>query len=381
MEISQQQNELARQSASGLNNRKTPLIIAGPCSAETPEQMMQAASALALDHRVDYFRAGVWKPRTTPDSFQGIGTPALQWLQDVRKKTGLKVTTEVGSPKHVEEALKAGIDMLWIGARTVSNPFVIQEIADALRGTDIPVLVKNPLSPDIDLWEGAINRMLRTGIKEVGAIHRGFFWWGKSFMRNQPFWHIPLELKRRMPGLLMVNDPSHIAGKRDLISQLSHRAMEHDFSGLMIEVHPTPEKAWSDAAQQLTPRDFLLLMDELFGTAPESSETALLDELRAEVDSMDEMLVWALSVRMELASKIAEVKKEAGLNSLQTGRWQEVLTKVKTLGAQSGMDPDFVEKVYNYIHIQSLSLQNGVLKTGGSKTNGVQTKKEHKFVL
>ncbi len=376
MENSQQQNESARNSASGQKNRKTPLIIAGPCSAETPEQMMETASALALDHRVDYFRAGVWKPRTTPDSFQGIGTPALQWLQEVRKKTGLKVTTEVGSPKHVEEALKAGIDMLWIGARTVSNPFVIQEIADALRGSDVPVLVKNPLSPDIDLWEGAINRIMRTGIKEVGAIHRGFFWWGKSIMRNQPFWHIPLELQKRMPGLLMVNDPSHIAGKRDLIPQLAQRAMEHDFSGLMVEVHPEPDNAWSDAAQQLTPQNFLSLMDELFGTAPESSTTALLNELRAEVDSMDEMLVWALSVRMELAGKIAEVKKEAGLNSLQTGRWQEVLENVKTLGAQSGMDPVFVEKVYNYIHRQSLNLQNGVLKS-----NDAQTKKEPNFVL
>lgn len=376
MENSQQQNQSARQSASGPNNRKTPLIIAGPCSAETPEQMMQTASALALDHRVDFFRAGIWKPRTTPDSFQGIGAPGLQWLQEVRQKTGLKVTTEVGSPKHVEEALKAGIDMLWIGARTVSNPFVIQEIADALRGSDVPVLVKNPLSPDIDLWEGAINRIMRTGIKEVGAIHRGFFWWGKSHMRNQPFWHIPLELRRRMPELLLINDPSHIAGKRDLISQLAHRAMEHEFSGLMVEVHPDPDKAWSDAAQQLTPGDFLSLMDELFGAAPESSTTALLNELRAEVDSMDEMLVWALSVRMELAGKIAEVKKEAGLESLQTGRWQEVLENVKSLGAQSGMDPVFVEKVYNYIHRQSLNLQNGVLKS-----NDVQTKKEPNFVL
>ncbi|MFW6224438.1 MAG: chorismate mutase [Bacteroidota bacterium] len=376
MEIPQSYGETVGQTVSGLSHRKEPLIIAGPCSAETPDQLIQTASALALDHRIDYFRAGIWKPRTTPDSFQGIGSPGLPWLQEVRKQTGLKVTTEVGSPKHVEEALIAEIDMLWIGARTVSNPFVIQEIADALRGSDVPVLVKNPLSPDIDLWEGAINRMVRAGIKEVGAIHRGFYWWGKSLMRNQPFWHIPLELRKRMPGLLLLNDPSHIAGKREFISQLAHRAMEHEFSGLMVEVHHTPDKAWSDAAQQLTPHNFLLLMDELFGAAPKKSSNPLLNELRAEVDATDEMLVWALSVRMELAEKIAEVKKEAGLNSLQTGRWQEVLENVKTLGTQSGMDPVFVEKVYNYIHQQSLSLQNGVLKS-----NVAQTKKEHNFVL
>jgi chorismate mutase len=376
MEQTNNQKPLAGNWNSGLSDQEKPLIIAGPCSAETPEQLMQAAKALALDERVDYFRAGIWKPRTTPDSFQGAGVPGLKWLQDVKAETGLRVATEVGSEKHVDEALKAGVDLLWIGARTVSNPFVIQEIADSLRGVDIPILVKNPLSPDIDLWEGAITRLQRAGVKQLGAIHRGFFWLGKSAMRNQPFWHIPLELKKRMPQIPIIGDPSHIAGKREYIAQLSHSAMEHQFSGLMIEVHPDPDKAWSDAAQQLTPDTFFALMDQLFGENTAVTPNDLLNELRAEVDSMDEMLIWALSTRMELAGKIAMVKKDAGLESLQNGRWQEVLDKVKILASQSNMDTAFVEKIYNSIHHQSLNLQNKLLTS-----NGAVTKKEHNFVL
>lgn len=361
--------------ASGKHKEK-PIIIAGPCSAETPEQLMLAAKALAKDPRVDYFRAGVWKPRTTPDSFQGAGVQALGWLQDVKRNTGLKVATEIGSEKHVEEALKAGVDLLWIGARTVSNPFVIQEIADALRGVEIPVMVKNPLSPDIDLWEGALVRLQRAGIQQLGAIHRGFYWWGKSGMRNQPFWHIPLELKKRIPQIPLICDPSHIGGKRNLIAQLSTSAMEHHFSGLMIEVHPDPDKAWSDAAQQITPDVFIALLDQLFGPDSHTSHNDMLNELRAEIDNMDEILIWALSSRMELASKIARVKKDAGLDSLQNGRWQEVMDKVKMLALQSNMDTAFIENIYTSIHHQSLSLQNNLIKS-----NGKVPKKEPKFVL
>jgi chorismate mutase len=351
------------------------LVIAGPCSAETPEQLMETARALALDARVDYFRAGVWKPRTTPDSFQGLGAPALEWLAEVKRETGLKVATEVGSEKHAEQALKAGVDLLWIGARTTGNPFVVQEIAETLRGVDIPVLVKNPLSPDLDLWEGAITRLQRTGVKQVGAIHRGFFWLGKSNMRNQPLWHIPLELKNRMPQIPIISDPSHIGGKRSLVPLLAKRAMEYNFSGLMIEVHPNPDMAWSDAAQQITPDTFHELLNEIFGPETAVSSESLLHELRAEIDSMDEMLIWALSTRMELARKIAQVKKETGLDTLQTGRWSEVLNKVKLLAAQSNIDPSFVENLYNSIHNQSLHLQNNLLKTNGS------TKKQPKFVF
>ncbi len=362
---------------SGLPDQKNPMIIAGPCSAETPEQLMEVAAELALDPRVDYFRAGIWKPRTTPDSFQGAGIEGLKWLQDVKQQTGLKVATEVGSEKHVEEALKAGIDLLWIGARTVSNPFVIQEIADSLKGVDIPILVKNPLSPDIDLWEGALTRLLRAGVKELGAIHRGFFWLGKSNLRNQPLWHIPLELKNRMPHIPIISDPSHIAGRRSLVPMLANRAIANNFSGLMIEVHTNPENAWSDAAQQLTPNTFFQLMDELFGEKPSPVTSGeLLEELRAEVDTMDEMLIWALSSRMELSGKIAQVKKQAGLTALQVARWQEVVDRVKTMGTKSNLDTDFIEIIYNAIHEQSLGLQKSVLADHESVT-----KKEHNFAL
>ncbi|MFW5706494.1 MAG: chorismate mutase [Bacteroidota bacterium] len=369
-------NQQAASAEAGILERRKPLVIAGPCSAETRDQVLATASALALDDRVAFFRAGIWKPRTNPGSFQGVGAEGLSWLREVKQRTGLKVTTEVGSPKHVEEALKNGVDMLWIGARTVSNPFVIQDIADALGGVDIPVLIKNPLSPDIDLWEGAINRMLKSGVRQTGAIHRGFFWWGKSSMRNQPFWHIPMELRRRMPQLPILCDPSHIGGKRSLVALLAQRAMEHQFSGLMIEVHPDPDSAWSDAMQQITPQSFRQLMDELFGENLVPSPTELLDELRAEVDTMDEMLVWALSIRMELAGKIARVKKDAGMESLQNGRWNQVLGRVKMLAKQSDIDPRFIEDLYNIIHHQSLNLQNNLLHT-----NGAKIKKEPNFVL
>lgn len=368
-------NENRKPFAGQAAKKQTPLIIAGPCSAETPEQLMQTARSLALDGRVDYFRAGIWKPRTSPGSFQGIGAEGLQWMQQVRRETGLKICTEVGSVHHVEEALRADLDMLWIGARTVSNPFIIQEIADALKGVDIPVLVKNPLSPDIDLWEGAIKRLLQSGLKDVGAIHRGFFWWGKSQMRNQPFWHIPMELKNRMPELSIICDPSHIAGKRSLIPLLAQRALEQDFAGLMVEVHPTPDLAWSDAAQQLTPEVFFGLLNDLLGKPTEATSQQLLDELRSEVDNMDEMLIWALASRMALSAKIARVKKESKMEPLQAQRWEQVMVRVTEMAAKSGLKPRFIENLYAAIHKESLKLQNTLIDTNRSNT-----KKEHNFV-
>lgn len=358
------------------NGAKNPMLIAGPCSAETPEQVMETAKKLAFDGRVNYFRAGIWKPRTSPNSFEGIGAPGLEWMKEVKKETGLKVTTEVGSEKHVEEALKAGLDMLWIGARTVSNPFVVQGIADALKGVDIPVLVKNPLSPDIDLWEGAIKRFSNSGVKQLGAIHRGFFWWGKSHMRNQPFWHIPQELKNRMPDLPVICDPSHIAGKRSLIPLLSQRAMENKFDGLMIEVHPDPDNAWSDAKQQLTPDSYLQLLDELLGISPDSVSAELLEELRSEIDVMDEMLVWALAARMELASKIAHVKRNAQIEPLQMQRWEKVIERVRSMGTRNGLNPDFIELLFNDIHKESLAIQKKFIE----KQVADNPKKEPNFV-
>ncbi|MFN2394997.1 MAG: chorismate mutase [Bacteroidales bacterium] len=364
-----------RKPTAALNGTQQPMIIAGPCSAETPEQLMETARSLARDSRVEYFRAGIWKPRTSPDSFEGVGVPGLGWLQDVKKETGLKVTTEVGSEKHVEEALKVGIDMLWIGARTVSNPFIIQEIAEALRGVDIPVLVKNPLSPDIDLWEGAIKRLVKSGLKDVGAIHRGFFWWGKSHLRNQPFWHIPIELRERMPGLRIICDPSHIAGKRSFIPLLAQRALENHFAGLMVEVHPSPDNAWSDPAQQLTPDSFHNMLNDLLGTENENTSQELLDELRSEIDVMDEMLVWALAARMELSSKIAKVKREKQMEPLQSQRWDQVMLRVKDMAMKSGLKPRFVEKLYASIHQESLKLQKTLISNGSNNI-----KKEHNFV-
>ncbi len=354
---------------------KKPLIIAGPCSAETPEQLFATASQLAMDNRVDYFRAGIWKPRTLPGTFEGVGAPGLEWMQQVKKQTGLKIITEVGSARHVEAAIKAGMDMLWVGARTVSNPFVVQEIADSLKGVDIPVWIKNPLSPDIDLWEGAITRFSRTGINKLGAIHRGFFWWAKSHMRNQPFWNIPLELQERLPGLPILSDPSHIAGKRSLVPLLARRALEKNLSGLMVEVHSEPDKAWSDASQQIAPGEFTRLLDDLLGEKQDPITGELLDELRAEVDNMDEMLVWALSVRMELAGKIAEVKKDACQQPLQSQRWEQIMQRVKLLAAKSGVRPMFIEKLFNSIHQESLSLQHTLIN---DKRKNL--KKEHNFV-
>lgn len=354
---------------------RKPLIIAGPCSAETPQQLMATARALSLDPRVAYFRAGVWKPRTTPDSFEGVGAKGLSWLQQVRQQTGLKITTEVGATSHVEEALKYGVDMLWIGARTVSNPFAMQEIAEALKGVSVPVMVKNPLSPDVGLWDGALTRLKRAGVQQLGAVHRGFFWWAQSHWRNEPLWHIPLELRERWPHIPMVCDPSHIAGKRLLVPVIAQRALHLGFDGLMTEVHHTPSKAWSDAAQQLSPSTFSLMLDELFNNREPVINPQDLEELRAQVDVLDEMLVSTLSARMDLAGKIARVKRDTCQPTLQLQRWSSVLRRVKSLAEKSGIDPCFVENIFNDIHRQSLLLQDKLRKPC---SDGV--KKEHNFV-
>jgi len=312
---------------------------------------------------VNYLRAGIWKPRTTPGNFQGVGSIGLEWLRDVKQATGMPFSTEVGSEKHVYEALKFGADLVWIGARTVSNPFVMQEIAEALRGVNIPVLVKNPLSPDMDLWEGAIKRLYNVGIRNVGAIHRGFSWWGKSIFRNQPFWKIPMDLKAKYPELPVICDPSHISGNRNLVPFVAKRAMDMGFDGLMIEVHPEPEKALSDASQQLTLTEFYNLLRFIDSTEnPELSyPDELLNELRAEVDIMDDLLLWALSNRMELSERIASVKTNRKMSVLQTKRWSQVLERVTDTGAKSGLRVGFIRKLYNAIHKESISVQNELI--------------------
>jgi chorismate mutase len=331
------------------------LIIAGPCSAESPEQLLETANALKLSGNVDYYRAGLWKPRTSPDSFQGIGAEGLPWLKMVREETGLKIATEVGCERHVLEALKYDIDMLWIGARTVSNPFVVQEIAESLRGVDIPVLVKNPLNPDVDLWYGAINRFIKVGLKEVGAIHRGFSIWGDSIYRNPPIWKILHDLRQQMPGIVMICDPSHIAGKRSLVPLVSRRAIDEGADGLMIEVHSDPENAMSDAAQQLKPESFNEMLKDLDldRNNKVSGGNYNIDELNQEIDMVDEMLIHALADRMELSRQIARLRRTNRIKSYKSAAIEQTADRVINLANEDGLRADFVHKLFDDIRNES----------------------------
>ncbi|MBO7325783.1 MAG: bifunctional 3-deoxy-7-phosphoheptulonate synthase/chorismate mutase type II, partial [Bacteroidales bacterium] len=302
-----------------------PMVIAGPCSAETEEQVMTTAKQLA-DRGVKIFRAGVWKPRTKPGGFEGVGVEALPWLKAVKKETGMYVATEVATAKHVYECLKAGIDIVWIGARTTANPFAMQEIADALKGVDIPVLVKNPVNPDLELWIGAMERVNNAGLKRIAAIHRGFSSFDKKLYRNLPQWHIPIELRRRLPELPIFCDPSHIGGKRELIASLSQQAMDLGFDGLIVESHCNPDAAWSDAAQQITP-DVLDYILNLLVIRKDTHTTESLNELRKQIDECDNDLIQLLAKRMRVCREIGTYKKEHGVNILQTGRYNEILDK------------------------------------------------------
>ncbi len=332
-----------------------PILIAGPCSAETEEQVMDAATQLA-SKGVKIFRAGIWKPRTKPGGFEGIGTAGLPWLKRVKKETGMYVTTEVATKDHVFEALKAGIDILWIGARTTVNPFAVQEIADALKGTDIPVLVKNPVNPDLELWIGAFERLYRAGLRRLGAIHRGFSSYEKKIYRNLPLWHIPIELRRRMPNLPIFCDPSHIGGKRELIAPISQQAMDLSFDGLMIESHPTPDDAWSDAAQQITP-DVLDYVINLLVIRNETQTTENLAELRRQIDGVDEQLLELLTKRMRISREIGIYKKEHNMPILQSPRYSEILEKRSDMGLVMGLSTEFVKEILKEIHEESIRQQ------------------------
>ncbi len=338
-----------------------PLIIAGPCSAESPEQLLQVALELKKTGKVKFMRAGVWKPRTTPNNFEGYGTKALEWLKEVKKQTKIPFATEVATEKHVYEALKFGADLLWIGARTASNPFAIQEIAIALKGIQVPVWVKNPLSPDLKLWEGAITRLKQAGVAQVGAIHRGFTAWYPSPFRNLPLWDIALKLKANHPELSIISDPSHISGDSRFVELLAKRAINMGFDGLMIEVHPNPKQALSDAKQQLTTEQFThIISKELHRSKPGEE---LLDELRAEIDAVDELLIWALSNRMKLVTEIAQVKYDSGLEALQKKRWNEVLKQVSKKARSMGLSNNFIVKLFNSIHRESLLKQKRTIES------------------
>lgn len=338
---------------------KRPVVIAGPCSAETEEQVMETAMDLAKNG-VRIFRAGIWKPRTKPGGFEGVGSVGLTWLQEVKKETGMLVATEVANKQHVEEALNAGVDVLWIGARTSANPFAMQEIADSLVGADVPVLVKNPVNPDLELWIGAMQRIYNAGIRQIGAIHRGFSACGKHLYRNMPQWHIPIELRRRMPELTLICDPSHIGGKRELVAPLSQQAMDMGFDGLIVESHCDPDSAWSDKSQQVTPEvlNFILNMLVVRDTTQTTESLTL---LRQQIDQIDNDLLEALSKRMRISREIGQYKKEHSMPVVQTGRYDDILNSRAAAAEELGMNGDFMKTVYQAIHEESVRQQIEVL--------------------
>jgi chorismate mutase len=336
-----------------------PLIIAGPCSAETEEQVMQTAQQL-VQKGCRIFRAGIWKPRTKPGGFEGNGEAALPWLSQVKKETGMLVSTEVATPEHVELALKYGVDVLWVGARTSANPFAMQALADAMKGLDVPVLVKNPVNPDLELWIGALERINQAGIKRLGAIHRGFSSYDKKIYRNLPMWQIPIELHRRIPDLPIICDPSHIGGSRELIAPLCQQAMDLGFDGLIVESHCEPDKAWSDAKQQVTP-DVLDYILSLLVIRDEKATTEGITMLRKQIDELDNQLMDLLAKRMRVCREIGQYKKEHNMTVLQTARYNEILEKRGAQGALCGMGAKFVKKIFEEVHEESVRQQIEIL--------------------
>ena len=343
-----------------------PVVIAGPCSAESEEQVLKTAHALAKQ-KIDCFRSGIWKPRTRPGSFEGVGVIGLKWLQKVKKETGLKVTTEVANREHVFEALKHGIDVLWLGARTTVNPFSVQEVADALKGVDIPIMIKNPINPDVKLWMGAIERIAKAGITKIGVIHRGFSSFGNSNYRNEPMWQLAIELKRLVPGIQMVCDNSHICGRRDTLAMVAQRAMDLQMDGLMTEVHPTPDDAWSDAAQQITPAVFGELVKGLKIRSESTNDVEFLehiDDLRHQIDNLDNELLALYGKRMKLSQSIGRYKKKNNISILQSGRWNEILEKSVEKGRAKGLSDGFVTQILTAIHQESINHQTKVMNDG-----------------
>ena len=345
---------------------KRPLIISGPCSAETEEQTVQTIERLAKTGKVDMVRAGIWKPRTRPGSFEGIGTKGLPWLQRARQLTGLPVMVEVATGKQVEDALHFDIDVLWIGARTTVNPFSVQEVADALRGVDVPVLVKNPINPDIELWTGAVERVAKAGIKQIGLIHRGFSSYGNTEYRNAPMWHLAIEMKRRTPGLMMINDPSHISGRRDILLDVAQKAIDLDMDGLIIETHIDPDKAWSDAKQQITPERLAELLDSIkwrHETTTEKDFITALEKLREQINHIDDELIQLLGQRMRIADQIGEYKKANNITILQTNRWNSILEKAFAKGDKLSLSREFITKYYDAVHMESINHQNKIMNS------------------
>ena len=348
------------------SNLKKPIIIAGPCSAETEEQVFNTAKQLSDIGSVNMLRAGIWKPRTRPGNFEGIGEIGLKWLVDAGKAHNFPTTTEVANAKHVEQALKAGVDVLWIGARTTVNPFSVQDIADAVKGTNIPVMIKNPINPDTQLWVGAIERIAAAGINNISAIHRGFSSFEKTKFRNEPKWGIPIELMRLFPDLPIICDPSHIGGTRELIETLSQKALDMNMAGLMIETHLTPDKAWSDAKQQVTPKRLSEILSNLVvreKNIENQDFLTKLDKLRTQIDDSDQRLLEILAGRFKIISEIGQYKKDNNTTILQSDRWFEILKNRKENGIDLGINEDFIDSLLKLIHKESVLLQTKIMNS------------------
>ncbi len=341
---------------------ESPVIIAGPCSAETEQQVLSTAIQLDKTDKVKIFRAGVWKPRTRPGSFEGKGEEALKWLQKVKHETNLITCVEVASPEHVELAIKYGVDILWIGARTVANPFAIQALADTLKNYDIPVMIKNPINPDIELWQGAIERINRAGINKIAAIHRGFYPFEKTNLRNIPKWEIPIELKTRFNNLPIIGDPSHISGSTEYIKDISQKGLDLNFDGLMIETHINPKEALSDAKQQLTPSELSDLISKLHFRADNTvNNIAEIELLREQIDSVDNQMLELLAKRMDIIEKIGNYKKKNDIAVFQLRRWEKIISSRKKFGKDLGLDKEFIKKILQLIHKESIMRQNKLM--------------------
>lgn len=343
---------------------KRPLMIAGPCSAETEEQVLETALRLAKNGKIDMLRAGVWKPRTRPGQFEGVGTVALSWLRTARQMSGLPVMVETATAKHVEEALAHDIDVLWIGARSTVNPFSVQEIADALRGVQIPVLVKNPINPDVELWSGAVERLEQAGLQQVGLVHRGFSSYGNTDYRNAPMWHLPLEMRRRYPEKLLLCDPSHICGRRDTLQRVAQKSIDLNFDGLMIESHPNPDAAWSDAKQQITPETLNTLLDQLIwrkSSTQEPTFTTAMNALREQINHFDDEVLLLLAQRMKVVDSIGNYKKENNITIYQRERWDDIYRRFHEKAEALGLGNYFINMLLDALHLESIRHQTKVM--------------------
>jgi chorismate mutase len=359
----QQEAGIKESSLSDIWNKK-PLVIAGPCSAETEEQIMKTALELKAIGKVDILRAGIWKPRTRPGNFEGVGSVGLPWLQKAKLATGLPFAIEVATAKQLEDALLHNTDMIWIGARTTANPFSVQEVADALYGVSIPVMIKNPTNPDLELWTGAVERVLKAGVEKVALVHRGFSSYGDTAFRNAPMWQLALEMKRRFPELPFIIDPSHICGNRHLLQEVTQSAIDLDYDGLIIESHITPDEAWSDAKQQITPLRLQEMLNAIIWRKEQVKSPVVheqLEKLRRQIDRLDDELLQLLHHRMQISEQIGFYKKEHEITILQTERWNQILERVCRNGATTGLSEEFIKKYFDAIHLESIKHQDAVM--------------------